>query len=80
MANFINEELFARQMTEALNAEMLRAAEPLLQTALQNIEVEMRKRLAAMVVGALDTSYRVERDGREIAIRVAMGKSESDTK
>jgi hypothetical protein len=78
MADFINEELFAKQIRTLLNEEMTKAAEPLLKKAVADIEAEMRKRLAAMLVGVLDTSYSAERDGRVMAIRVALGKGAVD--
>lgn len=78
MASIINDELFAQQMRQVLNDEMLRAAEPVLQKALKDIETEMRKKLAALVVGVVDRSYRLSRDGQSIVIRVDMQAAQGE--
>lgn len=77
MSSFINEELFVKQMRATLNEQMIQAAEPLVKQALGKVEVEMRKRLAEMLVSAVSTSYSLERDGRDIVVRVRMGEHDA---
>lgn len=56
-----------------LREQMLKAAEPIIQKALADVEKEMRQRLAEMIVGTIRHSYSAERFGTDLRITVAMG-------
>lgn len=74
MAQIINTDAFLNQLQAGLHAEMMAAAEPLLEKALDQMRAEMRKRLAAMLVGYLETTYSVERNHDMLYIKVALAK------
>jgi len=68
---------FAKQIGTYLRTELMAVAEPVLQQALHDMEVEMRKRLAVAVLGMVDRSYDVRRMQDKLVITVnlsAMGK------
>lgn len=73
MATFINEKAFVAEFSELLKKEMMRAAEPIIQKALLDIQQQMRTRLASVILSASDF-YSVETMGREIRIIVRMEK------
>lgn len=74
MASLINDEEFSRILKRELNAQMLEAAEPIIKQAIASAETEMRKRLASILVSLVDRSYRMERMGHDLVVRVDMGK------
>lgn len=69
---FFDEKRFLDALSDRLSTEMIVAAEPLVKEAVRKAEVEMRKRLAEMVVGMVASSYDVYRDGQNLMIRVHM--------
>ena len=77
MARLIDEAAFKEEMGSLLHKGMMEAAEPIIQEVLQVAEREMRAKLAAMLVGYIESSYSMERDGRNLLIRVQLGKGES---
>lgn len=66
----INPEAALSAIKERLNAEMLKAAEPLVQAAVKAIEVAMRERLAAHLIAYMDKSYSIARHGQDLHIIV----------
>lgn len=66
----LGDENFVRAMKEQLNAEMLRAAEPVIKRALEEVESAMRKALAARLVGMVDSSVSFERYGNTLRIEI----------
>ena len=53
----LNPEATLAGIKERINAELLDAAEPVVQRALADVEREMRKRLAVHLVALLDRSF-----------------------
>jgi hypothetical protein len=76
MANLFNQQAFEATLGNELHEAMRKAAEPILQRALAEMEQRMREQLGAMLVGFVTTSYNLERDGRNLLIRVHLGKNE----
>jgi len=66
----LNRGAFLKMMQERLNIEMAKAAEPVIEKALDDIETEMRKKLGGMIVGFLDSYMEVERMGQSLRILV----------
>jgi hypothetical protein len=67
---WLNDERFLEGLKRKLNADMLSAAEPVLQKALVDAEKKMRESLASNVVAFLDHSFSVERYGSDLRILV----------
>jgi len=67
---FINPDSMLAGLKVQMNAEMMAAAEPVIQKAVQEAEKEMRKRLAAMFVSLIDHSFSLERRQDALLIRV----------
>jgi formate dehydrogenase maturation protein FdhE len=74
--SWINQDAMLRSLMANLNAEMQKAAEPVLRKAVEEAEREMRKRLGALVVGLLEHEFSVERFGHELRITVMLGHGE----
>jgi hypothetical protein len=72
MATTSSQGTFEKSLLDALNAQLLRDAEPLLQDAIKHVEFELRRNLAANVISLLETSYSCERNGNILAIRVGI--------
>lgn len=70
MALAMDPNLWAEKLAQGLRHEMLAAAEPLIEQAVENVRVAMRKRVAEMVTGLIDRSYQMDRDATVITIRV----------
>jgi hypothetical protein len=66
----INQDAFLTMLREKLTAGMMQAAEPVIQKALAEAEKAMRERLGSMVIGLLEHSYDVMRDGSDLRILV----------
>lgn len=79
MASLFNQEAFREMVGNGLNEGLLKAAEPIVERALQEIEAEMRRKLAAMLIGMIEHSYNMERNGSDIVVRVALGKPGSQS-
>jgi len=77
----INNDLFTKQLIAAINAQIVAAAEPIIQEALKQAEIEMRKKLAVIVVGMMEKNYSMERFGNDLRIIVRFddGKSHGQT-
>jgi len=63
---------FSQALAERLREEMLTTAEPLVEAAVADIAEQMRKRLAACLVGLIESSYSMERMGTELRITVRL--------
>lgn len=66
----VNEQVFFKQFQEVLNEDMKKAAEPILQSALAEIEKRMRKELASNIVKFIEGNYSVMKRQHEIVITV----------
>lgn len=55
---------------DALNEGMLKAAEPIIQKALKEVEMEMRAKMASMLISYLDNQVSMERFGRDLRILI----------
>lgn len=64
------DENLLRALKDQLNEQMTRAAEPLLQKALKEMEEVMRKRLAQVLVEHIESSFSMQRMGRDLVITV----------
>lgn len=73
MASMINEQELSKHLLEKLNAEMSLAAEPIIQKALKEVEVVMRKRMASMLIGYLEQSMSIEHMGTDLRIIIKQG-------
>ena len=56
----INQEVFKIRLADELNKGIRESAEPILTKALEDIEKEMRKKLASMIVSFIDGYVEIE--------------------
>lgn len=63
-----NHPALLKSLMEALNSEMTLAAEPFIQNSLKEIENEMRKKLASMLIAYIDKNLSIERVGADLRI------------
>lgn len=75
IGGIINEEALLANLRGALSKEMQAAAEPLVKSAMADIEKAMRLRLAEMLVSMVRGEVDLYRDGRDLTIRVREPKS-----
>lgn len=61
-------DALVRHTKERLNAEMLEAAEPLIQEALKKIEAEMRRQLAASLISVIEHRVAYYHDRQELVV------------
>jgi len=73
-SGIINTDAFIKELGSKLNESMTKAAEPIIQRALQDIEVEMRKQLANNLIGFIDSNMSFERFGSDIRILISQPK------
>lgn len=71
MASIINEQAFIDHYHAALNEAMMKAAEPIIEEALAEVERTMREKLAASLISVMDTNVSFETFGRELRILIA---------
>ena len=71
----LNPDNTLKALKSQLNAELTKAAEPVIQRALIEAEHEMRQRLAVHLVAMIDRSYSLERHGDRLTIVVDRGQS-----
>jgi hypothetical protein len=76
VSTLINVESFKSILGKEITKGMLEAAEPVLQQALRDIETAMRKDLARMVTGLIESNYDISRNGHLLLIRVQLGGKE----
>jgi diphthamide synthase (EF-2-diphthine--ammonia ligase) len=60
-------------LAEAVQRQLIEALEPALEQAVEKFRDAARKRLAEIVVGAIQSNYSVERMGQVIHISVKLG-------
>lgn len=70
MATQASDEFLGRVIKEHLQSELSKAAEPIVQEALAKFEVDIRKRVATVVLAAVEGGYSMERMGPDIRITV----------
>ena len=70
MATIINPKAFEESMLVPLNNAMLEAAEPIVQKALKEMEVRMRKQLASNLISFISQNFSVESFQDQILIRI----------
>lgn len=63
---------FQRILTTTLTAELRKCAEPLIEEAVKDAEKALRKRIGELVLGMIDTSYELSKDGDVLKIEVRM--------
>jgi len=80
MANVFSEQGIMEMLLPKINSEIRKAAEPVVQKAMQDIEAALRKQLGAIIVGFIDGSIDVMSDGREIRILVKHVNDKGDGK
>lgn len=68
--SLINHDAFTKYLHENLNKEMLAAAEPFINVALERAEAEMRRKLAQSLISVIEQSFSVERFGTDLRIIV----------
>lgn len=74
LTSFIDADKLRAHLIQKMNQDIMAAAEPIIQEALRKAERAMRERLGAMIIGQLETSFDVCRDGRVIQISVHQKK------
>lgn len=68
--NIINQDALAKHIMEQINKEMLTAAEPAIKAAMENVEKEMRKKMAESLISFVESSFSMERFGPDLRIIV----------
>lgn len=76
IAELVSAQVLAEHLGKTLREGMLKAAEPIVQRALKDVEQEMRNQLAAMIAGQLEHGYSMERFGQELRISVHLLRAE----
>lgn len=66
----VNQDAFLKMFGEELNGAMLKAAEPLIQKTLADIEKKMRETLAAKLIGVVKNDYSIETRSDRIVIEL----------
>lgn len=74
MASILNEAALSKLLLKDLNEAMLKAAEPILQKALKDIERQMRERMTAMLISYLEENLTIDRLGHDIRIMIKQAK------
>ena len=64
----LNLDGFKSMFYAGLNSAMMEAAEPIIEKALDEIEVAMRERLGQKLIGVIDSDFSMERMGTDIRI------------
>ncbi len=70
MSSIIDTDVFLQVMRENINKDLLRAAQPVLDEALESIEKELRKKLGSIVISMIDSNFNIDRHGSDIRILV----------
>ncbi len=70
----INQQALADEMGVALKAAIIKAAEPHIQTALAEIEAQMRERVVQFAVGSIKRDFDFTLSGEIVTIRIRQGK------
>jgi hypothetical protein len=68
----VDPALLQERLADVIRKELTAAAEPLIQSALKTAEAEMRRRLAAVLVGQIESSYDLVQNGQLLTIRVRL--------
>lgn len=68
--SIINQDVFLEHLKKKINVSMVGAAEPIIQKALEDIESEMRQKLASIVVSLIKVDFNCERSGKDLKILV----------
>lgn len=68
--NWINTENLLTSLKAELNDQMLEAVEPFVQKALEEIAAQMRKRLAEMLISALEGEFNVQKQSTNLVITI----------
>lgn len=70
IGSFINDDLFIKFLRKKCKAKMIAAAEPVINEAMKEIESKLREALGSIIVGSIDSSFDIFRDGRDLRITV----------
>lgn len=68
--DLINSDAAIELLRRKMNIEMMTAAEPVIKKALEDIEITMRRKLGAMIIATINSSFSVERYGNDLRILV----------
>lgn len=68
MAIVLREADISEILGKELNDAMLKAAEPILQQAMKDIEQEMRAKMASRLLAFIESNFAVERMGHDLRI------------
>jgi len=71
MAFTLDVEFLKDRLIDQLNAQLLEAAEPYVEQALDKIEFVMREKLASNLIALVDQRIDFEQDKHQISIRIA---------
>lgn len=66
----INEDRLLEYLRHDCKERMIKAAEPVIQEAMKEVEARLREKLGSIVIGMLDSSINAFRDGRDLRITV----------
>jgi len=69
-SSIINHTVFEEMFFQQLNESLTEAAEPIVQKAMAEIEIEIRKRLAEHLLARIQSDFSVERMQNDIRIIV----------
>jgi len=69
-STIINADVFLAHLKAKLNTEMLAAAEPVLQEAMEKVEFEMRKKLSSYLIAMIDGQIDIMRSGTLLQITI----------
>ena len=67
-------DMMAKTITEAVNESMLASAEPFIEKALKDIEIEMRKTCASRLIGLIESNLSIDRFGTDIRVTIRQVK------
>lgn len=72
MSTIINMDVALANLQAEINSQIAEAVEPIIQKAVQEAEVVIRKRVGEMVVGMIQSDYSIERMGNMLRIDVRL--------
>ncbi len=66
--SLLNSDAIYQILTERINEEMIKAAEPIISDALKEIEYKMREKLGAIVIAHIENYMEIEKYGQTLKI------------
>lgn len=74
--SFIEQDRLVEYLKKKSKPMMLDAAEPVIQEAMKEIEIRLRQSVGSIVLGLIENSYEIMRDGHNLKITVFNKKVE----